>query len=160
MVLKVLLNQMPTAIKSDKINLSSEIQTKKLASKISSKLKKKDILFLQGEMGVGKTTFVKYLINAMQKKNNLNLTEITSPTFNILNEYKVKQMKINHYDLYRLNSEDELKNLDLFSDLTNTITLVEWPEIINTKPKNLIELEFSYDENYKNRSVLIKGLNL
>tara|TARA_Y100001936_G_C15907439_1_gene576668 strand:- start:271 stop:726 length:456 start_codon:yes stop_codon:yes gene_type:complete len=151
---------MPTAIKSDKINLSSEIQTKKLASKISSKLKKKDILFLQGEMGVGKTTFVKYLINAMQKKNNLNLTEITSPTFNILNEYKVKQMKINHYDLYRLNSEDELKNLDLFSDLTNTITLVEWPEIINTKPKNLIELEFSYDENYKNRSVLIKGLNL
>ncbi len=59
---------MPTAIKSDKINLSSEIQTKKLASKISSKLKKKDILFLQGEMGVGKTTFVKYLINAMQKK--------------------------------------------------------------------------------------------
>ena len=151
---------MPTAIKSDKINLSSEIQTKKLASKISSKLKKKDILFLQGEMGVGKTTFVKYLINAMQKKNNLNLTEITSPTFNILNEYKVNQMKINHYDLYRLNSEDELKNLDLFSDLTNTITLVEWPEIINTKPKNLIELEFSYDENYKNRSVLIKGLNL
>ena len=151
---------MPTAIKSDKINLSSEIQTKKLASKISSKLKKKDILFLQGEMVVGKTTFVKYLINAMQKKNNLNLTEITSPTFNILNEYKVKQMKINHYDLYRLNSEDELKNLDLFSDLTNTITLVEWPEIINTKPKNLIELEFSYDENYKNRSVLIKGLNL
>ncbi len=95
-----------------------------------------------------------------KKKNNLNLTEITSPTFNILNEYKVKQMKINHYDLYRLNSEDELKNLDLFSDLTNTITLVEWPEIINTKPKNLIELEFSYDENYKNRSVLIKGLNL
>ena len=55
-------------------------------------------------MGVGKTTFIKYLINALQKENKLEQTEVTSPTFNLLNEYQINEIKINHYDLYRLKS--------------------------------------------------------
>ena len=127
---------------------------------ISQQLANGDCIFLIGEVGVGKTTFTRYLINELQKKNNLKETEVTSPTFSILNEYIIKKIKINHYDLFRLKSSVELKNLDLFSDRANSITIVEWPEIIKEKPQNLIELKFKYEKNYEKRSVQIKGLDL
>tara|TARA_Y100001935_G_scaffold233882_1_gene216665 strand:+ start:252 stop:716 length:465 start_codon:yes stop_codon:yes gene_type:complete len=151
---------MPIATSSERINLFSENKTKELANKISLNLKINDIVFLYGEMGIGKTTFTRYLINELQKKNNLKETEVTSPTFSILNEYIIKKIKINHYDLFRLKSSVELKNLDLFSDRANSITIVEWPEIIKEKPQNLIELKFKYEKNYEKRSVQIKGLDL
>ena len=151
---------MPTAISQEKIDLSSENRTKDLANKILKKLKLGDIIFLYGEMGVGKTTFIKYLINAFQKKNNLKLTEITSPTFNLLNEYDINQIRINHYDLFRLKSAEEVKNLNLFESYSRAITLIEWPQIIKEKPKNLIELRFNYEDDHKKRSVQVKGLDL
>jgi tRNA threonylcarbamoyladenosine biosynthesis protein TsaE len=151
---------MPIATSSDKIDLSSENKTEELAIKILKKLKLGDVVFLYGEMGVGKTTFVKYLINRFQKKNKLKQTEVISPTFNLLNEYHINQTKINHYDLFRLKSSKELKNLDLFTDILSTITIIEWPQIIQEKPKNLIELIFKYENDHKKRSVQIKGLVL
>ena len=150
---------MPIDTKNEKIDLSSEIQTEEFALRFSKKIKPQDIIFLYGEMGVGKTTFVRYLINGLQKKNDQIITEVTSPTFNILNEYQIKKIKINHYDLYRLNSVDELKDLNLFDDKLNSITLIEWPQIIIEKPKQLIELNFEYEKNYQKRSVQVKGLN-
>ena len=155
---KVLLNLMPTAIKSDKINLSSEKETEELASIFLNEIKPGCFIFLYGEIGVGKTTFIRYLINQFQKLNKLEITEVTSPTFNLLNEYQINDFKINHYDLFRLKSTEEIKNLDLFEDNKNTITLVEWPQIIKEKPKNLIELVFEYGKDHKTRSVQIKGL--
>ena len=155
---KVLLNLMPTAIKSDKIDLSSEKETEELASTFLKKIKPGCFIFLYGEIGVGKTTFIRYLINQFQKLNKLEITEVTSPTFNLLNEYQINDFKINHYDLFRLKSTEEIKNLDLFEDNKNTITLVEWPQIIKEKPKNLIELFFEYGNDHKTRSVQIKGL--
>ncbi|MDC3391141.1 tRNA (adenosine(37)-N6)-threonylcarbamoyltransferase complex ATPase subunit type 1 TsaE, partial [Candidatus Pelagibacter sp.] len=149
---------MPIATSSDKIILSSEKKTEELANKLLKKLKLGDIIFLYGEIGVGKTTFVRYLINGFQKKNNIKLTEVTSPTFNIINEYEINQTKINHYDLFRLKSVEETKNLGLFDNLTNSITLVEWPEIIKEKPKNLIEFDFKYENDHQQRYVQIKGL--
>ena len=151
---------MPIATKNEKIDLSSENQTEEFALKFLEKIKPQDVIFLYGEMGVGKTTFVKYLINGFQKKNNQITTEVTSPTFNILNEYQIKKIKINHYDLYRLNSADELKDLNLFNNELDTITLIEWPQIIIEKPKQLIELNFEYAKDYQKRSVQIKGLSL
>ena len=155
---KVLLNLMPTAIKSDKIDLSSEKETEELASTFLKKIKPGCFIFLYGEIGVGKTTFIRYLINQFQKLNKLEITEVTSPTFNLLNEYQIDDFKINHYDLFRLKSTEEIKNLDLFEDNKNIITLVEWPQIIKEKPKNLIELVFEYGKDHKTRSVQIKGL--
>ena len=149
---------MPIAIKSDTIFLSSENNTEELANQILKKINIGDVIFLYGEMGVGKTTFIRYLINGFQKKNKLELSEVTSPTFNILNEYQINQIKINHYDLFRLKSSEELKNLCLFEDKQNSITLIEWPQIIKEKPKNLIELNFKYEDDHKKRSVHIKGL--
>lgn len=151
---------MPIATSNDKIILSTEKKTEELANKFIKKLSLGDLVFLYGEIGVGKTTFVRYLINGFQKENNLKLTEVTSPTFNLINEYKINQFKINHYDLFRLKSSDEIRNLDLFDDMLNSITLVEWPQIINKKPKNLIELIFKYNDNHQERSVQIKGINL
>ena len=154
------LNQMPIAIKSDKIILKSEKDTKEFAENFLSKIKPNYIVFLYGEMGVGKTTFVRYLVNKFQMNDKLKMTEVTSPTFNLLNQYQLNEFKINHYDLFRIKSIEEIKNLDLFEDISNSITLIEWPEIIKKKPKNLIELNFEYEKDHQSRSVQIKGLNL
>jgi len=151
---------MPIATSSVKIDLSSENKTEELAVKISKKLKRGDIVFFYGEMGVGKTTFIKHLIQEFQRVNKLKQIEVTSPTFNLLNEYQIGKTKINHYDLFRLKSNEEIKNLDLFSDKQNTITLIEWPQMVKEKPENLIEFVFEYEENYEKRFVHIKGLNL
>jgi tRNA threonylcarbamoyladenosine biosynthesis protein TsaE len=151
---------MPIATNSDLINLSSEKKTEELANKVLKKIKNGDVIFLYGEMGVGKTTFIKYLINGFQKKNRVKLTEVTSPTFNLLNEYQINKIKINHYDLFRIKLIEELNSLDLFTESQNTITVIEWPQIIKEKPKNLIELMFKYEDDYQKRSVQIKGLNL
>ena len=150
---------MPIATKSDKIELSSEKNIEELAGKFLNKIKPGDIIFLYGEIGVGKTTFVRYLVNKFQKENKLEITEVTSPTFNLLSEYQINQIKINHYDLFRLKSSEEIINLDLFGDSKNSITLIEWPQMIKEKPKNLIELFFEYEKDHLSRSIQIKGLN-
>ena len=62
--------------------------------------------------------------------------------------------------MYRLKKTEAINNLDLFEDIINTITLIEWPQIIKKKPKNLIELIFEYGKDHQTRSVQIKGLNL
>tara|TARA_B100000963_G_scaffold9039_1_gene7140 strand:+ start:2864 stop:3319 length:456 start_codon:yes stop_codon:yes gene_type:complete len=151
---------MLTATSSDKIDLSSENKTEEFALKIIKKLKIGDIVFLYGEMGVGKTTFVKYLINNLQKEKKLIKTEVTSPTFNLLNEYQIKEIKINHYDLFRLKKTEELMNLGLFENSLDRITLIEWPQLIKKKPENLIELTFKYEDDHKKRSVQVRGLIL
>ena len=149
---------MPTVIKSERIDLSSEKKTEEFASKFLKKIKPGCSIFLYGEIGVGKTTFIRYLINKFQKINKLEITEITSPTFNLLNEYQINEFKINHYDLFRLKSVEETKNLNLFDDSKNTINLIEWPQMVKEKPKNLIELVFEYGKDHVTRSVQIKGL--
>ena len=154
------LNQMPIATNSDKIILNSVKDTKEFAENFLNKVKPNYIVFVYGEMGVGKTTFIKYLVNALQQKNRVKVTEVTSPTFNLLNQYDMDKFIINHYDLFRLKNNDELKNLSLFEDNLNTVTLIEWPEIIQKKPGKLIELFFKYEDDYQKRSVQIKGLNL
>ena len=149
---------MPTVIKSDRIDLSSEKKTEEFASKFLKKIKPGCSIFLYGEIGVGKTTFIRYLINKFQKINKLEITEVTSPTFSLLNEYQINEFKINHYDLFRLKSVEETKNLNLFDDSKNTINLIEWPQIVKEKPKNLIKLFFEYGKDHRTRSVQIKGL--
>ena len=151
---------MHIATSNDKIEISSEKQTEELAERIQEKLKLGDIVFLYGEIGVGKTTFVKYLINFYQMKNNVKLSEVTSPTYNLLNEYSINKIQINHYDLFRVKHPSELNELNLFKDSSNIITLIEWPQIVSKKPHQLIELIFEYDDDYKKRYVQTKGLIL
>ena len=151
---------MPIDTRSDKIYLSSEKKTEEVANKFLEKINRGHIIFFHGEMGVGKTTFIRYLINGFQKKIGINLTEVTSPTFNLMNEYQIKTLNIKHFDLFRLKSQTEIKGLDLFEANRDSITLIEWPQIIKKKPKNLIELFFKYGEDHQKRSLQIKGLDL
>jgi len=151
---------MPIAIKNSIIDISSEETTRELAKDLSNYLKGSEIIFLYGEMGVGKTTFVKYLINQFQIKKKLQITEVTSPTFNLLNEYEIDDLVIKHYDLFRLKDKSEVKNLDLFDNNKNTITLIEWPQlIIKDNLIKTIDLIFNYENELNNRSVKIDGLD-
>ncbi len=145
---------MHIATKGSKIDISSEKKLEEFADNLSLKLKKGESYFLFGEMGVGKTTFVKYLINNLQIKYKQQVTEVTSPTFNIMNEYDLGVFIVKHYDLYRLNSSDELENLNLFSN-DKEIILIEWPQIIKKKPKLLTEIYFEYENEYQNRFIKI-----
>ena len=146
---------MHTATKSSKIDITLEKNTEFISKKFSNYIKKGDIIFFYGEIGVGKTTFIKYLINNLQNKNKLNLTEIPSPTFNIVNEYKIDEITINHYDLFKLKDPKELYNIGLFENSPEIVTFVEWPEIISNKPKNIIELYFNYENDFKERKLEI-----
>ena len=154
---RVLSNQMPIAIKDSKIDITSEKLTKELAKKFTKYLKGGEFIFLYGEMGVGKTTFVKYFINEFQKLNNLSETEITSPTFSLLNEYQVKDIRIKHYDLFRINRKEDTKNLDIFEKDNKLITLIEWPQLVaDIENIKSIDLTFSYLNDLNDRSVDIK----
>ena len=151
---------MPTAIKDSKIDITSEKSTRELAEKLTSYFKGGEFVFLCGEMGVGKTTFVKYFINKFQADEKLKLTEVTSPTFNLLNEYKTNKFVIKHYDLFRIKNVSEIHDLDIFEKNKNIITLVEWPQIIvNKNNAKSIDLLFSYENQFKNRTVQIQELN-
>ena len=149
---------MPIATNSGKIDISLEVETAKWAKKFSQLLKKGDIVFLYGEIGVGKTTFIKYLINNFQKNNQLSQTEITSPTYNLVNEYNVGIFTIQHYDLYRLTNSNETNNIGLLENPDDVLTLIEWPEKIEKKIKKKIDLFFEYGEDLNKRYLDIKGI--
>ena len=152
---------MPTAIKNSKIDITLEKSTRELAEKLTSYFKGGEYIFLYGEMGVGKTTFVKYFINKFQTNEQLKLTEVTSPTFNLLNVYETNNFVIKHYDLFRIKKSSEIKDLNIFEKNEKIVTLVEWPQLLknNNKAKS-IDLLFTYENELKNRRVEIKGLNL
>ena len=148
---------MPIAIKDSTINITSEKLTKDLAKEFTKYLKGGEFVFLYGEMGVGKTTFVKYFINEYQKTNNLTQSEITSPTFSLLNEYQVKDIRIKHYDLFRINRKEDINNLDIFEKDNKLITLIEWPQLIADKQDiKFITLTFNYLNQLNDRTVDIK----
>ena len=150
---------MHIATNSEIIDISSEVKTAELAENFSNVLKKGDIVLFYGEIGVGKTTFIRHLINHLQVNNHLKPTEVTSPTFNLVNEYDVGVFIIQHYDLYRLKSIDETKNIGLLENQKEIVTLVEWPEKINSKINNKIDLFFEYGEDMNKRFLSIKGLS-
>ena len=138
------------------MKISSIYDLEKISNKIKKKLAPGDVIFLHGEIGVGKTTFARLLINNYEKEKNLKVSEVLSPTFNIVFEYDIKKLTIKHYDLYRLKNDSDIKNIGLFEDLERTITLIEWPELIKEKPSNRIDLFFEYSENMIERSLIIK----
>ena len=118
------------ATRSGKINISKEKDTKLIAERLCKHINLGDLILLTGNLGVGKTTFIKYIINSLQRINRQKLSEVPSPTFNIINEYQIKKILIKHFDLYRIKNEKELNNLGIQENLKKQITLVEWPEII------------------------------
>ena len=128
-----------------------------IAKKILKKLEKGDCIFLVGEIGVGKTTFTRHLINNLQKQKGLKETEVLSPTFNLLYEYEIKDLKIMHYDLYRIKKAQELDHLGIFSDRLDTIKVIEWPDLIKTPLKNKLEIYLEYGQHENERNIKFVG---
>ena len=129
----------------------------KISEIILKKLEKKDCLFLIGEIGVGKTTLTRYLINNLQKQKGLSLTEVLSPTFNLLYEYEISDFKIMHYDLYRIKEAKELKHLGIFSEELDAVKIVEWPDLIKTPLQDKLEVHLRYGEKENEREIEFKG---
>ncbi|MDA7461867.1 bifunctional tRNA (adenosine(37)-N6)-threonylcarbamoyltransferase complex ATPase subunit type 1 TsaE/phosphotransferase [Candidatus Pelagibacter ubique] len=146
------------ATNSEKIDISLEDKTSELAKNFSRILQKGDVAYFHGEIGVGKTTFIRHLINNLQQLNKINLTEVTSPTFNLVNEYDVGNFIIQHYDLYRLTDYSEIKNIGLFENREEVVTLIEWPEKIKETIDSKIDLHFEYNDDLSKRYLTIKGV--
>ena len=138
------------------MKISSIRELGKIADKIKKILSPGDVVFLYGEIGVGKTTFARLLINSFENEKKLKKSEVLSPTFNIVFEYEIKEFTIKHFDLYRLKNSNDIKNVGLFENLEQSITLIEWPELIINKPENRLDLFFEYAEDYNERSLIIK----
>ena len=138
------------------MKLNSLKDTFNLSKKIGSLLCNGDVIFLYGEIGVGKTTFVRGLINNLEVEKGMDKSQILSPTFNIVFEYDIKKLTIKHYDLYRLKNDSDIKNIGLFEDLKKTITLIEWPKLIKKKPLNRIDLFFEHTQDMNERLLIIK----
>ena len=128
-----------------------------ISKKVADQIKVNDIIYLLGEIGVGKTTFTRYLINYLQKKENLKVTEVLSPTFNLLYEYDFQNFKIMHYDLYRIKENKELKNLGIFSRGENTIKIIEWANLIKTPLSNKLEIHLNYTNIENERKLKFVG---
>ena len=146
------------ATNSEKIDITLEDKTSELARNFSRILNKGDVAYFHGEIGVGKTTFIRHLINNLQQLNKINLTEVTSPTFNLVNEYDVGNFIIQHYDLYRLTDYREIKNIGLFENREEVVTLIEWPEKIKETIDSKIDLHFEYNDDLSKRYLTIKGV--
>ena len=139
------------------MELSSLKDTKNLSKKISKIINAGDVIFLYGEIGVGKTTFVRFFINHLENKNRIKNSEVLSPTFNILYDYEVGNIKILHYDLYRLKSYKDIFQLGMFESSNDSIKIVEWPELIESKPKDRVDIQFQYSKLIDSRKVKIIG---
>ena len=137
--------------------INSLDQLNNISLKILDKISKEDCILLFGEIGSGKTTLTRFLINNLQKNNNSVITDVLSPTFNIVYEYLIKSYKIMHYDFYRLKNANEINQLGVFKQDFECIKIIEWAGIIKEKPLNRLEINISYSGKKNSRNINIKG---
>ena len=128
-----------------------------ISHKIADKVSERDCILLIGEIGVGKTTFTRNFINYLQKREGVKETEVLSPTFNLLYEYDIKNLKVMHYDLYRIKNSKDLDQLGIFKENLSSIKIFEWPELIETNLENRLELHLKYSNNENERELNIVG---
>ena len=139
------------------MELKSLKDTQNLSKNISKITSAGDTIFLYGEIGVGKTTFVRFFVNHLESENSIKNSDILSPTFNIVYDYDIGNTKILHYDLYRLKSYKDISQLGMFETSKEHIKIVEWPELIKPKPKDRIDIIFQYSKLMEYRKVEVVG---
>ena len=106
-------------------------QLKRIAKTLASKSLPGNIYLLNGELGAGKTTFIRFFINSIFDRYSIKKpNSIKSPSFPIMINYPVKNFEVFHYDLYRLKNENEIQELNIIENLKENITLIEWPQMI------------------------------
>ncbi|MBO4554516.1 MAG: tRNA (adenosine(37)-N6)-threonylcarbamoyltransferase complex ATPase subunit type 1 TsaE [Clostridia bacterium] len=134
----------------DRYVTHSTIETDELAEKFAESLKGGEIILLNGDLGAGKTTFTKGLAKALGVAE-----EVTSPTFTIMNVYSSGRLKLNHLDMYRVESEEELYELGVSESVgeENAVTVIEWNKLssldgriisVDIKPLGETDREFVF----------------
>lgn len=127
-----------------------EEDTLNFAKNFASKLNKKDIVVLCGDLGSGKTKFTEGILTYFGLAN-----EISSPTFTIVNEYKKDLINIFHFDVYRLEDSSEFYAIGGEEYFENGICIIEWGELIeDALPKEYIKINFSRNQNNENGRIL------
>jgi len=141
------------------IDLKDLNETKKIARKFIKFLKQGDIVLLKGDLGSGKTTFSRFLINQLQFKNKLPMSEVTSPTFNIVNYYEVKKnnLQVAHYDFFRIKKLKELENIGFFDQTKNFVSLIEWPSLIMKTIDQYLLISFFLNSRMDKRKIKFNG---
>ena len=139
------------------MQLKSLEDTQNFSENISKIISAGDIIFLYGEIGAGKTTFARFFINYLESKNGIKNSDVLSPTFNIVYDYDVGNLKILHYDLYRLKNYKDISQLGMFETSSDHIKIIEWPDLIKPKPKNRVDIQFQYSKLIDFREVKIIG---
>lgn len=131
-------------------NSKSENDTLSFAKKFASKLNKKDVIVLSGDLGSGKTKFTEGILSFFGLEN-----EISSPTFTIVNEYSKNDIKIYHFDVYRLEDSSEFYEIGGDEYYENGICIIEWGEIIeDALPNDYIKIDFSRNLDDENSRTL------
>lgn len=129
---------------------NSNYETMKIAESFAKYLYNKDVVVLTGELGCGKTKFVEGFLNYFGLQD-----EISSPTFNIVNEYIKDDINIYHFDVYRLADIDEFYNIGGEEYFEKGICLIEWGEIIeDALPSEFIKLSFEKDLDNENARII------
>jgi len=139
------------------MQLKSLEDTQNFSKSISTIVDTGDVIFLYGEIGVGKTTFVRFFINHLESKNKIKNSDVLSPTFNIVYDYNVGNVKILHYDLFRLKNYSDISQLGMFETSSEYIKIIEWPKLIEPKPKDRIDVLFQYSKLMNSREAKIIG---
>ena len=139
------------------MQLKSIKDTQNFSKSISKIISAGDIIFLYGEIGVGKTTFVRFVINHLESKNGIKNSEVLSPTFNIVYDYDVGHTKILHYDLFRLKNYKDISQLGMFETSNDHIKIIEWPELIKPKPSDRVDILLKYSKSINFREVKVVG---
>ena len=126
----------------------------KISKIIIKSIKKKNKVLFSGPLGSGKTTLIKSIMHDLGYNNH-----VSSPTFSLINEYIIKDKTIYHIDLYRVNRFDELYEIGFEEYLrSGNLCLIEWPEILDKlKPRNTIDINFEYGENFNSRYLTISA---
>ena len=134
------------------VNCISELS--EAAKVVLSEIKSNKIICFYGDMGVGKTTFIKEICRVLDVKDNVN-----SPTFSIVNEYLTsKKQIIYHFDFYRIKDKNEAFDLGYEEYLySNNLCLIEWPEKVEElMPDNIVKILMTKD----NENRIIETLDL
>lgn len=129
-------------------------ETAQVARHMASLLKPGDVLLLKGELGAGKSTFARALIQSLC----VETTEVPSPTFTLVQTYETPAFVLWHFDLYRLNHPEDITELGLEEALAHGVSLIEWPELLGPlMPKKYLEIELVYGSQENERILLFKG---
>ena len=141
---------------SKEIYLDNIEQMENFAKLLAPHMARRDVITFTGNLGSGKTSLIQFLVKNLSSEE----VEVTSPSFNLLHVYKLNQLELWHFDLYRLKNLVEVYELGIEDAFEEGVSLIEWPELINSiLPQNRLEIKLSFTEKEGARIINLTGFS-